>query len=150
MAVEWTEPRMVFEISLQAMTHQQHFEKMQVDSFATIGANSFLCFQWYALTSSTVEVKCPNLWQHHYLSKYCPCISSSQPIKRFTHRFHNFPIAVFFPPTFILHWLVEKCRRLNTALQVIKHQEDQIWNWERFGEGRERERETEQQLQLTD
>lgn len=33
MAVEWTEPRMVFEISLQAMTHQQHFEKMQVDSF---------------------------------------------------------------------------------------------------------------------
>lgn len=42
MAVEWTEPRMVFEISLQAMTHQQHFDKVQVDSFAIIRTNSFL------------------------------------------------------------------------------------------------------------
>lgn len=48
MAVEWTEPRMVFEISLQAMTHQQHFEKnvsRHAGSAKKIGANSFLYLQ---------------------------------------------------------------------------------------------------------
>lgn len=52
MAVEWTEPPMVFEISLQAMTHQRHFEKIQVDSFllAVISPNSI-----------TIEGKCPNM-----------------------------------------------------------------------------------------
>ena len=47
MAVEWTEPRIwCFEISLLAMTHQQHLEKMQVDKFfAEIGAGSFLYLQ---------------------------------------------------------------------------------------------------------
>lgn len=39
MAVKWREPRKVFEISFQAMTHQQHFEKMQVDSFAKTGVS---------------------------------------------------------------------------------------------------------------
>lgn len=65
---------------------------------------------------------------------------SSQPIKRFTHTdFTTSPIAAFF----ILNWPVQKCRRLNIALQVIHYSEDQIWNWERFGkERKERERAT--------
>lgn len=41
MAVEWTEPRMVFEISLRRITHQWHFEKNAGRQFCkTTGANS--------------------------------------------------------------------------------------------------------------
>lgn len=42
MAVGWTEPRMVFAISLQAMTHQRHLEEMQADSFAKNWSRSYL------------------------------------------------------------------------------------------------------------
>lgn len=57
--------------------------------------------------------------------------------KIYTHTdFTTSPIAAFF----ILNWPVQKCRRLNIALQVIHYSEDQIWNWEWFGkEKKERE-----------
>lgn len=42
MAVGWTEPRMVFEISLQAMTHQRRLEEVQADSFANNWSRSYL------------------------------------------------------------------------------------------------------------
>lgn len=48
MAVKWIEPQMVFEISFQAMTHQQHFDKMQVDSFAKTGV--FFLIYIFAVT----------------------------------------------------------------------------------------------------
>lgn len=41
MAVEWTEPPMVW--YLQAMTHQRHFEKIQVDSFSLLKENVQIC-----------------------------------------------------------------------------------------------------------
>ena len=75
----------------------------------------------------------------NYISKYFPCISSSRPITGFTHTTSTLLPA---PQPYVT--LVEKCRRLDTALQVIKIK----YETEQLGEKRQRERE--QQLQLTD
>lgn len=137
MAVGWTEPRMVFAISLQAMTHQRHLEEMQADSFAKNWSRSYLqrvkVSGWSKMSESVIisyqnispVYHHPNPWKdlHTQLPHCCP------------------------PPNLMLHSLVEKCRRLNTALQVIKKIK---YETENSLVKRDGEREREQQLQLTD
>lgn len=115
MAVEWTEPQMVFEISLQTMTHQWHFEKMQVDSFAQqlepiVSVMMFAMFAHLTLPIDIVQT-CDSTVIIKMLPLY---IIIPTHRKIYIHRLH-----LLLPQTFILQWPVEKCRRLNTALQVI-------------------------------
>lgn len=102
---------------------------MQVDSFAKQlePLVSVMMFAMFAHLTLPVEVNIVQTCDRTVIIKMLPLyIINPTHRKIYIHRF------LLPPKTFILHWLVEKCRRLNTALQVIKHQVDQIWNWEWF------------------
>lgn len=102
MAVKWIEPQMVFEISFQATTHQQHFMKMQVDSFAKTGG-LYIC-SIFAYTSSLwkqyVEIRDNILF---FFSKYCP-LRSSHSMKEICTLFSHLPHCCHPSPKLIQKW----------------------------------------------